>query len=57
MDNINNVIPKYADIETVGSYLFDTLKIKVEDVLELDHNSNQEKNRYYSETALTLINT
>ena len=54
MNNIDNVIPEYADVETVGAYLFDVLKIKVDDVLEFDHNSNKEKKQILLRDGLDL---
>ena len=34
---------QYADTETVAEYIFDCLKIKPEDVLEVDFNGHREK--------------
>ena len=37
--------PEYPSLETVGTYIFEVLKIKPTDALELDHFSSREKKR------------
>ena len=51
MDHQDIEVPEFPSLETVGSYIFDILKINPADALEIDYFSNREKNKFYSETV------
>ena len=54
LENINHVVPEYAEIDTVGSYIFDELGINTQDVLELDQNSDRTKKQILLRDGLDL---
>ena len=51
LDYKNTTIPEFPTLETVGSYVFDCLKIHPSDALEIDYLVIERKSKYYWETA------
>ena len=54
MDHHDTEIPDFPSLETVGSYLFDILKINPADALEIDYFSNREKKQILLRNGLDI---
>ena len=54
LDHHNTEIPDYPSLETVGSYIFDVLKINPADAKEIDYFSNREKKQILLRDGLDI---
>ena len=52
INNKDTETPEFPSLETVGSYIFDMLKINPTDALEIDYFSNRERSKFCSEMDL-----
>ena len=54
MDHHDKEVPEFPSLETVGSYIFDILKINPADALEINYFSNREKKQILLRDGLDI---